>query len=213
MTLYKYFRFNEHSISTLINNELWASSPKLFNDPFESMVTFKFEKNNQALFEEYVEKKAICCFSKNKENILMWSHYADSHRGFCVEIDDTIIKRSSLLSEVCYEELRVDSTKNFLSSQKKGEINKTWEKLLTHKHKDWRYEREVRLILNMSDRNSKGRIIDMQEMGMEIINIYFGCRMSQKSQNLIKKIMGTKANYYKMKPSETGFSLKPEPDP
>lgn len=101
---------------------------------------------------------------------------------------------------------------NFLNSHEEGKINKTWEKLLTHKHEDWGYEKEVRLILNMSDRNSKGRVFSIEEMGMDIKNIYFGCRMPQTNQNLIKKIMGSKANYYKMKPSETGFSLKPEPD-
>ena len=29
----------------------------------------------------------VACFSETKESILMWSHYADNHKGFCVEYD------------------------------------------------------------------------------------------------------------------------------
>lgn len=33
----------------------------------------------------------LCCFTKSKDNLLFWSHYADSHKGFCVEFDATIL--------------------------------------------------------------------------------------------------------------------------
>jgi Protein of unknown function (DUF2971). len=31
----------------------------------------------------------ICCFSEANDNLLMWSHYASSGRGFCLEFDST----------------------------------------------------------------------------------------------------------------------------
>lgn len=30
---------------------------------------------------------AIACFSESIESVLMWSHYADSHKGFALEYD------------------------------------------------------------------------------------------------------------------------------
>lgn len=29
----------------------------------------------------------ICCFAHNNKNLLLWAHYAASHKGFCVEFD------------------------------------------------------------------------------------------------------------------------------
>lgn len=29
----------------------------------------------------------LCCFTTHNDNLLMWSHYAESHSGFCIEFD------------------------------------------------------------------------------------------------------------------------------
>jgi hypothetical protein len=31
----------------------------------------------------------ITCFTTNKDNLLFWSHYANSHKGFCIEFDSS----------------------------------------------------------------------------------------------------------------------------
>ncbi len=33
------------------------------------------------------EQRGIACFSATVTEIMMWSHYADGHRGFCLEFD------------------------------------------------------------------------------------------------------------------------------
>ncbi|MFA0570179.1 DUF2971 domain-containing protein [Vibrio gallaecicus] len=33
--------------------------------------------------------KGVCCFSRANDNLLMWSHYASSGKGFCLEFDAT----------------------------------------------------------------------------------------------------------------------------
>jgi hypothetical protein len=35
------------------------------------------------------DSKGVCCFSKTNDNLLMWSHYASSGKGFCLEFDST----------------------------------------------------------------------------------------------------------------------------
>jgi len=35
------------------------------------------------------DEMRICSFTTQKDNLLFWSHYADSHKGFCVEFDAT----------------------------------------------------------------------------------------------------------------------------
>lgn len=55
---------------------------------------------------------AIACFSENVENILMWSHYANSHKGFALEYDFRPILEQPIknvgLFPVVYSEERFD---------------------------------------------------------------------------------------------------------
>ncbi len=39
----------------------------------------------------YIDSARITCFSKRPDNLLMWSHYGDGLRGFCIEFDKEII--------------------------------------------------------------------------------------------------------------------------
>ncbi|MFA5702704.1 MAG: DUF2971 domain-containing protein [Advenella sp.] len=207
--LYKYFSYNENSLSCLLNYELWASKPAEFNDPFDSQLTIEFcNKDNNKLFKDYTQSKAVSCFSKKMDSILMWSHYADSHKGFCIGIDYPELENSDLLSCVNYSEnfLEVDH-ENFLHSNKKGKINKEWEKILTQKHIDWKYEEEVRLILQLDDPVAKGKYFPLLKDSIK--EIYFGCIMNNKNKNNIKKIMaGRNISFYDMKQSPNSFKLE-----
>jgi hypothetical protein len=41
--------------------------------------------------KEIIRCARITCFSKRDDNLLMWSHYADGLRGFCIEYDPSLI--------------------------------------------------------------------------------------------------------------------------
>ncbi|WP_194089619.1 DUF2971 domain-containing protein [Vibrio hibernica] len=36
---------------------------------------------------EVFKSRGVCCFSESNDNLLMWSHYASSAKGFCLEFD------------------------------------------------------------------------------------------------------------------------------
>ena len=36
----------------------------------------------------------VCCFSELVDDLLMWGHYANGHRGFCLEFDTQLGARS-----------------------------------------------------------------------------------------------------------------------
>ena len=96
----KFCKIDCHSISNLKSNSLYAAVPNQLNDPFEAMCTTKSAKAMYNLdgvihyheqVKRYNTRRAIICLVKTddanyvRQNLLMWSHYADSHRGFCVE--------------------------------------------------------------------------------------------------------------------------------
>lgn len=50
----------------------------------------------------------IGCLAEDYKNRLMWSHYADSHKGFCVEYDFSLSDLASIVPlPVCYSDDRV----------------------------------------------------------------------------------------------------------
>lgn len=93
--------FTAYSLSDLVNNEITVCSPRVMNDPYDTLlikwgenirVTKGWKKHVDALcksFESY--RISSFCRLKDKDgndtvsNVLMWAHYAMNHTGFCVE--------------------------------------------------------------------------------------------------------------------------------
>ncbi|WP_313184057.1 DUF2971 domain-containing protein [Lacrimispora sp.] len=87
------------------------------------------------------EKMRVACFCEQWNSLLMWAHYADSHKGFCIEYDTTMIpdhtKRFFL--PVIYQKQFYDSTYDFEGNQYNS-FN-----FLFHKAQEWEYEKEWRI--------------------------------------------------------------------
>lgn len=99
----------------------------------------------------------IACFSEDVKSILMWSHYADSHRGFALEYDfrptlTTPLERGALYP-VIYSDERYDASlyitwqfMHVLGFQLKNPDITAFSKVALHKSSVWEYEREWRII-------------------------------------------------------------------
>jgi len=63
----------------------------------ESMSEGEIAAMGMVLAENYMKDRkswpfascGICCFSETNDNLLMWSHYASSGKGFCLEFDSS----------------------------------------------------------------------------------------------------------------------------
>lgn len=111
------------------------------------------------------KKMGICCFTYSNEvfpsNLLMWAHYADSHKGIVIQLKDKFLS-SPMLNKVRYVDQRpifdvVDFTKN----------NEIFISDLFFKSTDWKYENEYRHIQSiegycsaLKDDNNKLRKIN-----------------------------------------------------
>lgn len=99
----------------------------------------------------------IACFSEDVKSILMWSHNADSHKGFALECDfrPTLTKpleRGALYPAVYLDE-RYDASlyitwqfMHVLGFHAKSPDITAFSKVALHKSQVWEYEREWRII-------------------------------------------------------------------
>jgi hypothetical protein len=95
----------------------------------------------------------VGCFSESNDSIVMWSHYADNHKGLCIEYETRLLSLPNaigLLHPVNYHPEHFDATEYFRSDDYNN-----WMLWIAacHKSPEWSYEREWRYIdTSMKDR-------------------------------------------------------------
>jgi hypothetical protein len=169
----------------------WYSRIEYLNDPFE---LFFNDKTGTEVFKLFKKSICICSFSKNRNEILMWSHYSENHTGICLEyeFDQEVNKGSFFEIEYCNEILTIEKV-DFLDSGHLSLNIKTNGKFITQKFKTWEYEQEIRTIRLDSDYNVKG--ISGKFLG-ELTGIYFG---KNSSPNDIQRIKLNTRHYKNLK--------------
>ena len=132
----------------------------------------------------------IGCLGSSYKNSLMWSHYADSHHGFCIEYDFSNVD-SSLLSAVplpvIYSNLRPPFPWNAALNRSPENTAQATASLmigLLTKDKCWDYENEWRYIVAPS----VGFKLPMPPISC----IYLGALISPNNRKKILKIAKTK---------------------
>lgn len=89
------------------------------------------------------EQMRVTCFSENDLSLLMWAHYGNKHKGYCIEYDTTLmpydVKR--FLLPVIYQDEIYDSTDD-MSYETPNYFN-----FLLHKGAEWSYENEWRIAI------------------------------------------------------------------
>ncbi len=183
---YKFISCSEYLFRTLINGEIRLAPPSSFNDPFDCPIEL-LPGNNEALGKIYKECLKVTCFTlpnndnKCEEDVLFWSHYADSHRGICIKYEincDKLPNEESSFS--CL--LDVDYNTFDLSS-----INdECCKKILSTKATCWKNESELRLIY--FDCNARGGYHPIKIPG-RITDVYFGLKCDPEHEKTITKVL------------------------
>jgi hypothetical protein len=124
----------------------------------------------------------LCSFTTSNANLLFWSHYADSHRGFCLEYDATV-KPINFAFKVTYEKQYPEIIYPTPSGAR------TLEPALI-KSKVWEYEEEYRTFIVPEATNpcrNDGEALLLS--GHEITNLYFGANVSPDDKQLVLGIL------------------------
>lgn len=139
-----------YALQNLQRHRLKVSTFEDLNDPFE-LLSMKLP--SQAMREGLQQFKVdmhsstgILCFTRCWDNPVMWSHYADKHRGVCLGFDipdDRAVR-------VRYVAAR--TTLKFRDNLERKGVDQTFAlDLMRSKYKDWRYEKEVRMFVGLDE--------------------------------------------------------------
>ena len=140
---------------------------------------------------ERMSDVSIFCLSETKDNLLMWSHYANNHTGAVVEFLSLPEVDSPL---ICAQPVRYSKTMPKLDFS--GLIGveqltrQTMEMLTLTKSSDWEYEQEWRIVSGLRDRSQPYEILPYAPE--EVGSVYLGCKMSDGDKEEIIDITKTK---------------------
>ena len=208
--LFQYRSGNEYDLKNIRNGVIWLSAVKKFNDPFDcdfciqeyeeyvketsNLSNKKFEDATKKLKEgilEFRNSVAISCLSRKSDSILMWSHYANHHQGFCLCYDiNDLISLEKILLPVWYREEKV---RPFIKKGKTLALNNRNKEIYIQKSKIWDYEEEWRLIEPIAENNSERLSFLRDKDGLECKEIYpqkiiLGARALPKLEEAVLEI-------------------------
>jgi hypothetical protein len=163
----------------------------------------------------------VLCLSEVPSNILMWSHYGNSHQGVVLEFAPRVELRSKLVGakEVQYSKevntaTSLDDFVAYVTSQGPKPVKPdSLERSVFRKSEDWAYEKEWRIVVK-DVRPGAELFLDRPFNTTELVAIYFGCRAFEKSKAeiiAIAKSFGTPISFFEMRDERIRFELTPAP--
>lgn len=172
-SVFKYRSDYQRDISLLKQGKLYAPTIEKLNDPTEGLLEPQlldqlkvFGTASQKViesFEALVEKQStigIYSLSTSVSDELLWAHYANSHRGFCIEYDlerlvDLYINDGSSIQFANIMKIDYQLTPPVVTIGDIGHDKSAlfMKKLIGTKSKRWEYEDEIRVLFEKDGEN------------------------------------------------------------
>lgn len=205
----------ERDIQSIERNSLFASSIDSLNDPCEAMVFSDEVKRETKLVSNILggknsgltdfhsqidnftsslnEKVGIYSLAGRYNHELLWAHYANSHRGFCVEYNLPDLKNGYSNEDLYTFQINYSAKppQLTLSDLTSGDTLSAIKKVAGHKSKEWKYEKETRIVFD------KPKLRNYHPKA--ITGIYFGLRMPDEiREKIMKRLSGRGLKFYEI---------------
>lgn len=175
---------------------------------------------NEAIHKEYMEAKdfingfKVSCFTTSPYSMLMWSHYANEHKGFCVEYEIPNYNKDDAhlfhnLFPVIYSESRTSVLQYCINALTNKDLtdDALWGMYkygLLMKSMDWAYQDEWRLV-------SYDRMLSQDEeyncKFFKIKKVYLGAKMDRAERMKIIDICKETIPYVGVVPDANKFQM------
>jgi Protein of unknown function (DUF2971) len=238
MSNYEFFKFSpigKNLIDSLIKGYIYCASPASLNDPLDCRVDLRaalrraiestdgIARTNletQIASEEFLSRiqsraqtVGIASFSSGLLKPMMWSHYADHHRGVCLHyripssfIDydkNGIIGISSVFyGQNVLTEALIAMAPDLHNLNQLTLVREIMPRLFTAKGEDWSVENEIRIV-----RKTPGQLLIDRKF---LVKACFGMATPQQDIDLVRGIIercGDTVTFCKAEPSDQDFNI------
>jgi hypothetical protein len=193
------FSISDKEITEFINDKVSANRKTRRNEIQKNQRNSYRIKNQMAdQSQEMFYNSGVCCFSEVNNNILLWAHYANNHKGLCLKFSSSVAIIAEMTAKVNYK--TGYEKVNFWTGQGGAVYH-----LIFTKSNDWDYEKEIRMFRTLY----KGSVtIDITNL----TEIIFGCKTDlltiKKVKNLISDLNYKHIKFKQAKQTKSSFQLR-----
>lgn len=201
--VYKYRTVSRYSLDNFENDTIWITSPTQFNDPFDSItIENEIDYHNgffsgviteetadllEQIFKRgFIERTqhtfTVACLSETNSSVLMWSHYSDEHKGFCIEYSGKDIYHSSDINKHFFPVKYVTQEEQQLPVSSLALDYSGLYSVLT-KTDDWAYEQEWRIAFGLEADHTPRNLQLPKATG-----VYVGAKITKEDLGVVMEI-------------------------
>lgn len=180
--LYKFYGAGR-ALENLKQRRLKISTIEELNDPFEfNSISFPDSSSRKiwnAARQKLSKRTGVICFCRSWSNPVIWSHYADSHKGLALGFDVA----ADLVVPVKYRKTRLRYPN--LSQSDTNQLFSFIGKSIASKFDHWAYEDEVRVFTGLEDKDcDSGLFFKPFEVNMTLKEVVIGTRATLGSNEI-----------------------------
>jgi hypothetical protein len=199
----------EYAIDDLVKHRLKIAEYHDMNDPFELRGAWASNPLYQQIMLDVIKKGGVLCFSKVDSDPILWSHYAEKHRGCCIgfEVDPSVnleptipvdVPRAVPLNMLRLEAFFRDADRSgrspisesdpeFLKLTGSRELDEITKAVLFSKYSGWNYEQEVRLLIALKPDQKDGTLYfaDLDDT-FKPVEVLLGARCTEEDEEKLR---------------------------
>lgn len=169
-----HFTPSEFALKALRDRRLKIARINELSDPFQFYAAVFSGSDTQSKLEtlknQMNERFGIVCFSKNYQDPVLWSHYADSHRGVALVFEIPDAKAIAINYQPERFHWDVDAV-----IQRSGFAESDLSQLISTKFSSWGYENEIRMMCGLNDHfcqiDAKGKKVYFESLSLESFGV------------------------------------------
>lgn len=195
-----HFTSSEFALKALRDRRLKIARINELNDPFEYCAADFSDTDTRIKLEAFKnqvnERYGVICFCESYHDPVLWSHYADGHRGVVMvfEIPDDQAIRINYQPERF--KLDVDAAIR-RGSFDDSDLNQ----LISTKFSSWGYEKEIRMMCHLNDHfcqiDAKGKKVYFESLSLEsygvdalkLVGLICGIRCDLKPADIASELL------------------------
>lgn len=177
-------------------------------------------KKINSLIKNDLNRSRVLCVTETNDNVVMWSHYANEHRGVCLRLEyiDEIDNLFLAAKPVRYQDKfpifpTAEKFAKHLTGEKFIDLPRLLDEIPYVKHLDWSYGKEWRVYIPYESSHSSCGYDDWEENPRVFGVIYLGCRIDSTEAVELMHIVEQKYPHmtvYQAKQSTSQFAIEYE---
>ena len=146
------------------------------NDPFELRGALVGHPRLQEALLKQLSTFGVLCFSRTWTNTLLWSHYADKHKGICLGFELPPSVPAYKPDYVSEPEAFDAALEGVIAGEDIATFERLVKKILLLKYREWSYEDEIRLMTSLDKRDGPYAFKSFGEEQLTLCEVMLGLR-------------------------------------